>query len=378
MYSPSKQKNVVSRRSLLSSLRALPLAFGLPRALLASKSPSFPQGIYVAGVLTLKAGVRGSALAVFELSQKKTHLIEMGYGVHGVMPDVKFNHLYCSAKEVKGIKVLDLSTGKVVKELTLENGKEFCGHGLVDPKRNVIYFGVMDPATKNGHITVYELGSFKKLEQFASGGQYPHEIVLSSDEKKLIVANSYGASEMSFLDVTSGKKLAAVGTPTQGVGLRHVQRLDENHLLIGTSLTPDLSKITMREPRVVLLNEKTGEISEIMINKHLAGTPLARHHISESLSICLDKRRQRFAVTLPYNDAVVFFDLKGFKILGANKMLHPAGIDLTPDGRFYLVSCKTLDAGLRFIDAETMAEAPEWAVEQDYEHLAHGSFVPVL
>ncbi len=134
----------------------------------------------------------------------------------------------------------------------------------------------------------------------------------------------------------------------------------------------------MREPRVISLNEQTGELNEIVINKHLSGTSLPRNHISESLSISLDKRRKRFAVTLPYNEAVVFLDLNTFKILGAHKMQQPVGIDLTPDERYYIVSCKNRNPGLRFIDAETMVEAPELAMNLEYEHLAHGSFVPLI
>lgn len=86
--------------------------------------------------------------------------------------------------------IVDLAEKRVVRTFTSTSGRLFAGHGVFKPDGSLIYFSEFEPdPSGKGFVTVLNGSDFSKVDEFPSGGRFPHDVTLSKDGKTLIAAN---------------------------------------------------------------------------------------------------------------------------------------------------------------------------------------------
>lgn len=151
------------------------------RALIAAawRGPN-PTDTYHAGVL------------VADWARKK---LEIAYSVplptrpHGLTPEADGSLLVVGVRP--GTWLMRIAPdGKVASQLTMENEASVLlnGHVAIGKAGDVLYTTETDFSSGRGKIGVRDLATFKKLEEWESGGKEPHQLLID-DQGRLVVAN---------------------------------------------------------------------------------------------------------------------------------------------------------------------------------------------
>lgn len=122
------------------------------------------------------------------------------------------------------IGVFNAQTGEIKHQLSMEESRPLCGHGVFSQDGSTLLTTENDFQNKQGMIGVRDArDGYKKVAEFPSGGIGPHELKFLSDNKTLVVANGgilthpdTGRSKLnldtmtpslSYLEVASGALL---------------------------------------------------------------------------------------------------------------------------------------------------------------------------
>lgn len=85
--------------------------------------------------------------------------------------------------------VVALDDGRPLATLAPRQGCVFCGHGLFSRDGRLFLASETDWAGERGLIGLYETTGWRRVGEWASGGLDPHDLVLSPDGRRLVVAN---------------------------------------------------------------------------------------------------------------------------------------------------------------------------------------------
>ncbi|WP_412479416.1 DUF1513 domain-containing protein [Azonexus sp. IMCC34839] len=198
------------------------------RALIAAawRGPN-PTDTYHAGVL------------VADWARKK---LEIAYSVplptrpHGLTPEADGSLLVVGVRP--GTWLMRIAPdGQVASQLTMENEASVLlnGHVAIGQGGDVVYTTETDFSSGHGKIGVRDRVTFKKLDEWESGGKEPHQLLID-DRGRLVVANGGIArtrtdqkydlarmdSSLTRLDERSGKILQQWTAGDSRLSLRHL------------------------------------------------------------------------------------------------------------------------------------------------------------
>ncbi|MHA3915339.1 DUF1513 domain-containing protein [Halovulum sp. GXIMD14793] len=86
--------------------------------------------------------------------------------------------------------VIDCANGREVARLTAPDGRHFYGHGTFSADGTLLFTSENDYEAARGVIGVWDRAAgYARIDEFASGGIGPHDILLMPDGQTLAVAN---------------------------------------------------------------------------------------------------------------------------------------------------------------------------------------------
>jgi hypothetical protein len=86
--------------------------------------------------------------------------------------------------------ILDARSGRAPIMITASEGRHFFGHGCFSADGRLLYATENDFAANRGMIGVYDgTDGFRRMAEFPTHGIGPHDMTLSADGRRLVVAN---------------------------------------------------------------------------------------------------------------------------------------------------------------------------------------------
>lgn len=230
--------------------------------------------------------------------------------------------------------ILDCATGEILHHIQAEASRHFYGHACYSLDGSFLYVTENDTATYQGMIGVYEVASgYRKLDEFASHGIGCHEVILSPDGDKLIIANGGIKTDrasreelnldsmqpslvyLSLKQGEEGKLLQQVQPKHNQMSVRHISVVTEGEfkdtVAIGIQFQGEKH---LNMPLV--LTHKFGD------NKFIEYTPKTDwrqfHHYIASIKVCSHQncRENLICVTSPIGGCVSVFDMANGKMSG--------------------------------------------------------------
>ena len=292
------------------------------------------QDIILGGGQFKKHSETHHILAITNLHQKKTQLVELDFLPHDILIDPK-NKMRLLTFEEDGIHAaeIDLNSRIVSKALITSRDRIFNGHGTFNRSGDLIFCTESNKNNHQGSVTVRNASTLKVLDQFSSYGLKPHQCKLINDDKTLVVSNTgnggnkNSAASIAYIDMESQKLLEAVTLSTKVVNTGHFSVSKDDSLVItsapvGNNKTGGVSfrhkqqpVITMTQPEVIL-NQLTGE----------------------ALSISIDERHNIAAITHPNANLITFWSIDKAELVKAISVPNPRGISLSLSEKHYIVS----------------------------------------
>lgn len=228
---------VLRRRDFLAGLGAVALG-GLSKKAL-GQVPVGPVRRYVScgahptGAF-LVAGFDDDGAIYFEQS-----LPERGHGIAFRRPGS--DCLIFARRPGRFVRVLDLETGELQRQIDPIEGRHFYGHGAFSADGGLLFATENDYEMGRGCVGIYDCeANYKRLGEVPSGGVGPHDIALMPDGETLVLANGgihthpdQGRAKLNlptmapslvYMDAASGCLLEKVELPAQlhQLSIRHL------------------------------------------------------------------------------------------------------------------------------------------------------------
>lgn len=226
---------------------------------------------------------------------------------------------------------------RTTEVITSEYGRHFFGHGCFSPDGRLLYAVENDFLTVRGVIGIYDLSgeTVRRIGEYDTRGIGPHEALLSSDGKTLIVANGgiethpdNGREKLNlatmkpsvvFLDAATGDLLASyeLDPSLHQLSLRHMALDGNNRAWVGGQFegdeteTPPLVGVFARDAVPKLLDTPTSIASGL---KNYIGSVTANH------------AGDVIATSAPRGGKTLFWQVSTGEFLGSQAILDGCGV----------------------------------------------------
>lgn len=290
--------------------------FAIAKKNLSSGTPSLENFL----INNAPAGGYGSAekvvvsppgsVEIYNNISKRINKIDLLFFGHTLMQNPqKSNHFYTFEQFGKRGALLDIKNLAVVGTIEAEENNVFMGHSIYVPAKNVILTSEQNHETKKGEISVRDPITLKQLRKFSSNGLRPHDCHYIAETNSIAVINDFGPSNISYIDVESGKVQKEIFLDKQSkIKFNHFEISKDNWICAGARKP---------SPHVVLVNPE-GKLLKL---EHPPG-------ISETgiLSIAFLEHGDFVAVTYPESKMVAVWNYKKMENAGYVTLPTPKGI----------------------------------------------------
>lgn len=144
------------------------------------------------------------------------------------------------------LTIVSLPDGQTLTELGSLSGHHFYGHACFSADGNILYTTENDYRTGNGRVAVRKIeDGFHATDFYPSGGIGPHEICLSSDGSRLVIANggilTHPDSGRAKLNVPTMRPNVTIIDRESGTAIRQIKlqqsfgKLSIRHLDVSTT-----------------------------------------------------------------------------------------------------------------------------------------------
>lgn len=243
------------------------------------------------------------------------------------------------------IEIVDYQTLTLVKRVESEPGYHLYGHAQVTDDGRYIITTENNMATDEGMVIVRDIeDDFAVVKRFRTQGIGPHQVILSRDQKTLVVANGGIRTEgrektnldtmkpsLVYLDAHSGAVLeqAFLADEYHQCSIRHI----------------DLSA----QGQVIIAMQYQGHPADQVpiMASHRRGEPLRPLEIPPALqsqldqycgSACFDQSGLYAAVSAPRGDQVMIWDMMDYTLIGTVKTKDGCGLARTHKAGEFIVS----------------------------------------
>lgn len=181
--------------------------------------------------------------------------------VHDSCASVKHAKVFFFARRPgTEVYVIDTVSGKLQQTIYAHPDRHFYGHGFVSDDQRYLFLTENDFQHGQGVIGVYELGeTITKVSEMSSFGIGPHQISLLSDKKTAVVANGgllthpdkgrdvlnldTMQSNLSYVDIHSGKLLEQQLPPYSLMSIRHLSVSKQDQVVVGVQYQGEKSDL---------------------------------------------------------------------------------------------------------------------------------------
>jgi hypothetical protein len=143
---------------------------------------------------------------------------------------------------------VDLQAQQITNTFMAQNGCNFSGHGVFSTDGTRLFCAEMHRHDGTGNITIRDSQTYKILQEYASGGLEPHQLLLLNNGNTLLIANggiltrpetgrrklnlNTMHSSLVFMDSGNGKIQMRLTTPWQQASIRHLSAAPDDSVAI--------------------------------------------------------------------------------------------------------------------------------------------------
>lgn len=255
---------------------------------------------------------------------------------------------------------IDLGSGKQVAEYSMADNRHLNGHGVFSAGGDYFYASENNFKDQQGVIGIYDLASQKRVGEYLSGGQGPHEMKLLPGGKILAIANggvqthpSSGRkalniaqmdSSLTYLDVSTGKLLSQHRLPHKTLSIRHMTA-DKNTVVLILQ-----NKIQKDIHPVVAVHDATNKQSDIEFLP--VPDDVLWNMTQYTASAVVDPASGILAVTCPRGNRLVLWNLIDKSFLKAYEIFDVGGVAFDVASKNFMLTGG--DGDLYQIDANSL------------------------
>lgn len=297
------------------------------------------------GTITLDSGFRGHGIAA--------HPRQPGVGV-----------LMARRPGREGL-LFDLGRGEILARFQATAGRIFGGHAVYSADGRRLYTSESDAESGAGWIGIRDAATLQWQGEWSSGGVGPHELALSPDGRRLIVANGgihtdgernplnldEMRSSLVYLDAASGAPLAEFTVPERYASLRHLAVAADGRVAVvmqfqraAAGHERSVPLLAFHDPGADRLRLVEGP--EEAIRRH-------RDYIG---SVAIHPAHGSVALTSPRGDLASFWDATSGSLLGEYPLYQVCGVAALEQG-FVLSNPQ---GELRLVRVPELVEDPAW------------------
>ncbi len=247
-------------------------------------------------------------------------------------------------------EIIDCVSGRAKARLSTPEGRHFYGHGAFSADGSLLFTTENDFDAGQGRIGVWDAAAgYRRIDEFASGGVGPHEILLVPGTETLVVANggleTHPDSERVILNLptmrpnlayvsTSGRLLETVEpeAAARRNSIRHLSVLADGLVAAGCQWqdTPGTA------PALLLLHRQGGAFTAI-------APPEAEHRRLAGYvgSVAFSRDGSKVAVTSPPGGVLEIFDVGSASHVASHAIADAGGVSDAGEG--FLVTAGTGD-----------------------------------
>lgn len=238
--------------------------------------------------------------------------------------------------------IMDCATGKLIHTIKAKVNRHFYGHACYSLDGSLLYVTENDTATYDGRIGVYDAANgYKKVNEFASHGIGPHEVILHPDGDKLVIANGgiktdRASREELNLDSMKpslvymsldGKLLQQVEPEHNQMSVRHISVINAGSLK-GTVAIGIQFQGEKHLNMPLVLTHKFGNDA---FSEYTPATDWRQFH-HYIASIMVNTNSNLICATSPIGGCVSVFDMTTQTMIKTVKIADCAGIAVADDG----------------------------------------------
>lgn len=327
------------------------IAFNFERLMSLTK-PSV-SGLILGGGQGMMNGSMVQYLALVDLArpQEAPLFYRTNFMPHGIATHPKNPYLFSLfEKKGPGACELDLQSGKVVRTIATDPKRYFYGHGSYSADGNHLYSTETILSSEEGVIVQRNSKTMEIEGLFPTYGANPHDCKLIENGTILAITNGGGTNVapesvpcVSYVDVKSQKLVKQHKMIDPRFNTGHLVISQSKQLVVSSAPHPSLP---FSDPGAISMVADDGSLKNLNTDRVHASLK------SETLSLCVDEKRQVVATTSPAGNSVTFWNLKNGELLSSLDLPTPRGVVMTADQQYYAVSYgKT--ANLILIDADT-------------------------
>jgi len=263
--------------------------------------------------------------------------IGMQFFGHGIVPDpVNPELVSIFEKRGKGACEIDLKQGIVTRTIETSANREFYGHGAYSNDGSLLYCTeTIVEGDYKGIIAVRDAKTHNYLGEFPSFGSSPHDCRLVDDGKTLVITNGGGkidgiAPNVSYIDVATETLIDSLSFDTQTINAGHLDITSSGKLAVVSAQRSGLPEKALGGISIKQQDNKLHTITQ--------PKKLIERLYDESLSVCINESNDVVGVTTPTGNLVSFWNLNTSQLLHYYILPNPRGIELTLDGKYFVVS----------------------------------------
>ena len=331
------------------------------------------RGHLYGGGAWLQGGAQRHALADVALDTGTMRLTPLGFLAHAVAyHPTDPNRVAVFEKHGPGAAELDLGAGEVIRPIPTRPNRKFYGHGAYAADAAVVWSteSVVDDGLR-GVLVVRDAATLAELGELPTHGKAPHDCVLLSDQKTLVVTNGGGREgsrdrpSVVWIDAASGRALETM--------LLESSRFNAGHVAVDEA-TGDVALVSA--PRDGLPNPNT-QLGAVSLGRRGGAfdtvrqpRAITRRMQGETLSVAVHGGRA--IATHPLGNLVTLWEIATGALIASWDLPEPRGVAVDPDGAWFLVSHKHLGSVvLSRISTTSGALDPNWTIDPSYTTGSH-------
>ncbi len=265
-------------------------------------------------------------------------------------------------KRGPGACELDISTGKVLREIPCPEDRNFYGHGAYSPDGKILYAAeTITRGEYKGLIVMRDAVTMEEIGEFPSYGSRPHDCQILKDGKTMIITNGGGLvgekelGSVTYVDIESQQLIAKIWVENKRFNAGHVAVAENGNIVVVSA------------PREGSPAKKNGGVTIGGMNRKLVTAKgpgnILNKMVGETLSVCIDNLRNIAAATTPDAGRITFWDLETQQLVHTIKVTHPRGVTMTLDKKNYIFSYDKPDSKLGMVNAETFEPVQGYDVD---------------
>lgn len=241
---------------------------------------------------------------------------------------------------------VDFIRGEIVQEISVAAENRFYGHGVLLDNDKILVTTENDYKAGKGLIVLRDSQTQQVLEQYDSGGIWPHQIALmpsseheqTSSNYQIVIANggiqthpqqarkklnlATMKPNLAYMELANGKVIDKFELANNHLSIRHLDVSDKGKVIAGMQY----QGASTDEVPLALAHQ-----GETQLQFLKADSDIWRSMKQYTASVCVNSKQNVVAITCPKASLLTFWQLDNNEFLSSHKLKDGAGVTLHAD-----------------------------------------------